>query len=167
VAGRTVLDLGAGSGLVGIAAAKANARHVIAAYIDRWAIAAIGLNAAANGVAISTMLGDLTTGLPPGVDVVLVGDLFYAEDLARRLTAFLDRCLESGIDVLVGGPGRASFSPNSTPASGRVSRPGFRKRQLRRAETECGVQLRESVSLGAREPLTGGRRLLPISRQNA
>ena len=109
MAGRTVLDLGAGSGLVGIAAAKANARHVIAAYIDRWAIAAIGLNAAANGVAISTMLGDLTTGLPPGVDVVLVGDLFYAEDLARRLTAFLDRCLESGIDVLVGDPGRASL----------------------------------------------------------
>ncbi len=51
VAGRRVLDLGAGSGLVGIAAAKAGASTVIAAEIDRNGVAAIGLNAAANGVA--------------------------------------------------------------------------------------------------------------------
>lgn len=109
VAGRAVLDLGAGSGVVGIAAAKAGAKRVIAADIDRWAIAAIGLNAAANAVAISTVLGDLTTGSAPDVDVVLVGDLFYAEDLACRVTVFLDRCVESNIDVLVGDPGRASL----------------------------------------------------------
>ncbi|WP_292247577.1 methyltransferase, partial [Mesorhizobium sp.] len=48
VAGRRVLDLGAGSGLVGIAAAKAGARAVIAAEIDRNGIVALGLNAAAN-----------------------------------------------------------------------------------------------------------------------
>ena len=53
VAGRRVLDLGAGSGLVGIAAAKAGASAVIAAEIDRNGVAAIGLNAAANGVAIT------------------------------------------------------------------------------------------------------------------
>src|SRR5262245_10976783 len=39
VAGRRVLDLGAGSGLVGIAAAKAGAREVIAAEIDPHGIA--------------------------------------------------------------------------------------------------------------------------------
>src|ERR1700722_15961620 len=72
VAGRTVLDLGAGSGIVGIAAAKSEAKHVIAADIDRYAIAAIGLNSAANGVAISAFLGDLTAGSPPDVDIVLV-----------------------------------------------------------------------------------------------
>jgi predicted nicotinamide N-methyase len=107
VAGRTVLDLGTGSGIVGIAAAKAGAKSVIAADIDRYAIAAAGLNAAANGVVISTFYGDLTEGPPPAVDVVLVGDLFYQADLAQRVTAFLDRCLEATVEVLIGDPWRA------------------------------------------------------------
>src|SRR6266481_6057884 len=37
VAGRSVLDFGAGSGLVGIAAAKAGAAHVLAAEVDHFA----------------------------------------------------------------------------------------------------------------------------------
>ena len=106
VAGRVVLDLGAGSGIVGIAAAKSGAKRVIAADVDPYAITAIGLNAAANGVTISTLLGDLTTGSPPEVDVVLVGDVFYEADLALRVTAFLDRCLGSNIEVLIGDPWR-------------------------------------------------------------
>jgi predicted nicotinamide N-methyase len=112
VAGRTVLDLGAGSGIVGIAAARSGAERVIAADVDRWAIAATGLNGAANGVTISTHLGDLTAGSPPDVDVILVGDLFYAEALAQRVTAFLDRCLGPNIGALVGDPNRA-FLPRS------------------------------------------------------
>lgn len=106
VAGQTVLDLGAGSGIVGIAAAKSGAKHVMAADIDRYAIAAIALNAGANGVSVSAHLGDLTAGSPPEVDVVLVGDLFYEQHLAGRVTAFLDRCLESKIEVFVGDPWR-------------------------------------------------------------
>jgi predicted nicotinamide N-methyase len=105
-----VLDLGAGSGIVGIAAAKSGAKHAIAADIDRYAIAAIGLNATANGVAISPFFGDLTAGSPPAVDVVLVGDLFYEAGLARRVTTFLDRCLGLNIDILVGDPWR-TFLP--------------------------------------------------------
>jgi predicted nicotinamide N-methyase len=112
VAGRTVLDLGTGSGIVGIAAAKSGAKHVIAADIDRYAIAAANLNSAANGVTISAVLDDLTAGSPPEVDVVLVADLFYAEDLAQRVTAFLDRCVGSKIDVFVGDPWRA-FLPRA------------------------------------------------------
>ncbi len=112
VVGRTVLDLGAGSGIVGIAAAKSGAKRVIAADIDPWAIAATSLNAALNAVAISAILGDPTTGSPPDLEVILVGDLFYAEDLARRVTAFLDRCSESNIEVLVGDPMRR-FLPRS------------------------------------------------------
>lgn len=107
VAGRKILDLGAGSGIVGIAAAKAGASQVIASDVNRYAVAALGLNAAANQVTVSALLGDLTAGPPPCVDVVAVGDLFYERDLAGRVTAFLDRCLDSGIDVLIGDPWRA------------------------------------------------------------
>jgi predicted nicotinamide N-methyase len=112
VAGLAVLDLGAGSGIVGIAAAKSGARSVLAADIDRNAIAAIGLNAAANGVDIATICDDLTAGAPPAVDLVLVGDLFYEQELAVRVAAFLDRCLAAGVKVLVGDPGRA-FLPHA------------------------------------------------------
>jgi predicted nicotinamide N-methyase len=52
-------------------------------------------------------LDDLTAGAPPDVDLVLVGDLFYEQALALRVTAFLDRCLAAGVDVLIGDPGRA------------------------------------------------------------
>lgn len=107
VAARRVLDLGAGSGLVAIAAAKAGAREAIAAETDPYGVAAVGLNAAANGVAVAVIADDITTGPPPPVDVVLVGDLFYDRDLALRVTAFLDRCRAAGIDVLIGDPRRA------------------------------------------------------------
>ena len=107
VSGLRVLDLGAGSGVVGIAAAKAGAATVIAADVDRNAIVATGLNARANGVEIEAVCGDLTGGPAPDVDLVAVGDLFYDRDIAERVTAFLDRCLAAGITVLVGDPGRA------------------------------------------------------------
>jgi predicted nicotinamide N-methyase len=107
VSGRRVLDLGSGSGLVAIAAAMAGAREVIAAEIDRYAVAALGLNTAANGVVVRVIENDLTAGPPPPVDLVTVGDLFYERDLALRVTAFLDRCLAAGIEVLIGDPRRA------------------------------------------------------------
>ena len=106
MAGRRVLDLGAGSGVVAIAAAKAGAVEVVASDVDPYAIAALGLNAALNDVALATLSGDQTGGPPPPVDLVLVGDLFYARDLALRVTAFLDLCLAAGIEVLIGDPGR-------------------------------------------------------------
>jgi predicted nicotinamide N-methyase len=109
VVGHRVLDLGAGSGLVGIAAAKAGASAVMAAEIDRNGVAAIGLNAAANGVEITILDQDITTGLPPAVDVVLAGDVFYDREVALRVIPFLDRCLAAGIEVLVGDPRRVDL----------------------------------------------------------
>ncbi|MGD9913561.1 MAG: methyltransferase [Rhizobiaceae bacterium] len=106
MAGRHILDLGAGGGVVAIAAAKAGAAGVLAAEIDPHAIAALRLNAEANGVEISILSEDLLGGEPPPVDLVLVGDLFYTPTLARRVANFLDRCRAAGIDVLVGDPGR-------------------------------------------------------------
>ena len=60
-----------------------------------------------NAVSISVLHGDLTDDAPPDIDVVLVGDLFYAADLAERVTAFLDRCLQCGARAFVGDPWRA------------------------------------------------------------
>ncbi|MGX5830289.1 class I SAM-dependent methyltransferase [Mesorhizobium sp. 43Arga] len=106
VAGRRVLDLGAGSGIVGIAAAKAGASEVTAAEIDRNGVAAIGLNAEANRVKITIVDRDVAMGPPPAVDLVLAGDVFYGREVALRVIPFLDRCLAAGIDVLVGDPRR-------------------------------------------------------------
>lgn len=106
-AGRRVLDLGAGSGLVAIAAAKAGAAGVIAAETDRYAVAALGLNAGLNEVAVSIVHGDITDGELPPVDLVLVGDLFYDATIAGRVVAFLDRCRAAGIEALIGDPRRA------------------------------------------------------------
>ncbi|RYZ09977.1 MAG: methyltransferase [Alphaproteobacteria bacterium] len=112
VAGKRILDMGAGSGIVGIAAMKAGAASVVAADVDPYAVAAIKLNAEANGVAVEAALGDLTHTEPPEVDVILVGDLFYNEELAASVARFLDRCLAKGIEVRVGDPWRA-FLPRT------------------------------------------------------
>lgn len=107
VAGKRVLDLGAGSGLVAIAAALAGAEAVKAADIDPYAVAATRLNAAANGVAVEAVHGDLTTGGPPAVELMLVGDLFYDPDLAARVLIYLERCVTVRTAVLIGDPWRA------------------------------------------------------------
>ena len=107
VSGRSVLDLGAGCGLVAIAAAKAGAKTVVAADTDANAIAALRLNAAANGARIEPLVGDVTQRAPPSVDLIAVGDLFYEPGLAKRATAFLDRCRAAGVEILIGDIGRA------------------------------------------------------------
>lgn len=109
VAGRRVLDLASGSGLVAVAAARAGASHVIANEIDGYADAAIALNAEANGVEVARLLEDLLDR-PTGdfaADVVLAGDVFYSREMTRRMLAFLQRARADGAVVLAGDPGRA------------------------------------------------------------
>ncbi len=112
VAGRSVLDLGAGGGVVAIAAAKAGAREVMAAEIDPCGRAAIAANAAANGVRIAIVPEDLLAGPPPDIDIVCAGDLFYAPEIAEAAMKFLDRCAQSAISVLIGDPGRRYLPPS-------------------------------------------------------
>ncbi len=111
-AGRNVLDLGSGSGLVAIAAAKAGATRVLAADIDAFALAAISLNAAANGVNVETTAVDLLAAPPAAFDILLVGDLFYERPLAERVLAFADAARSRGALVLAGDPRRSYFPPD-------------------------------------------------------
>jgi len=108
VAGKRVLDLAAGSGLVAIAAAKAGA-IAVAVDIDAFTEGAIHLNAEANDVYVDVVLRDMLDDQPtaqPRHDVILVGDLFYERDTAARALAFLSRHAAGGVRVLVGDPGR-------------------------------------------------------------
>ena len=110
VAGKRVLDLAAGSGLVGIAAAKAGAAPVTAVDIDAFTEAAVALNGAANDVYVDVTILDILDHRPaaePRHDVILVGDLFYERDTAARALAFLERHAAIGTRVLIGDPGRA------------------------------------------------------------
>ncbi len=107
--GKDVIDLGAGSGLTAIAAAMTGARHVLAADIDNFALAACGLNAAANGVAFDVTNADLLASPPPVACVVLVGDLFYERSLADRVLAFIAASRAGGAAVYIGDPQRNYF----------------------------------------------------------
>jgi predicted nicotinamide N-methyase len=107
VAGRSLLDLGTGSGIVAIAACLAGAGPVRAADVDPYAIAAAKLNAEANAVAFETELGDLTTAPPAPVDVLAIGDLFYDADTAARVLRFAQASAAQGALVLIGDPHRA------------------------------------------------------------
>jgi predicted nicotinamide N-methyase len=119
VAGRTVLDVASGSGLVAIAAAKAGARTVLAGDIDDNALAAIALNAAANAAtAVQPRRMDLAAGDPAdvsdgGPDVVLAADVFYQRDLAAMALRFLRAARRGGAEVLAADPGRA-FVPRAS-----------------------------------------------------
>ena len=113
VAGKSVIDIGAGSGIAAIAAAKAGARHVCAADIDALAVAAMGLNAAANDVALAATTDDWLSIDAPQGEIVLVGDLFYERPLAERVMDFVWQKARAGSVVLVGDP-RRSYFPTDT-----------------------------------------------------
>jgi predicted nicotinamide N-methyase len=113
VAGRRVLDLASGSGLVAIAAAMAGAESVVANDIDGYAIAAIQANANANGVRIDCDPTDLTGGDGGDAEVILAGDALYNPDIAALVLPFIDRAVARGASVLLGDPGRG-YAPADT-----------------------------------------------------
>ena len=102
-----MLDVASGCGLVAIAAAKAGAAAVAASDVDRFAMAAMALNAEANGVTIAAGTTDILDGQAAGAEVVLAGDAFYERPMADRVLGFLARARAGGADVLVGDPHRA------------------------------------------------------------
>lgn len=75
VAGRRVLDFGAGSGVAGIAAKLAGAREVIACDNDLLALQSCAVNARRNGVEV--MLSDDFDTVSGAIDLIIVADVLY------------------------------------------------------------------------------------------
>lgn len=86
VANRRVLDFGAGSGIVAIAAARAGARDVIACDLDPASLDAVAANAALNGVSV-TLCPDWNQR-PEELDVVTAADVLYDPENRPLLQAF-------------------------------------------------------------------------------
>src|SRR3954468_3226265 len=81
VAGQRVLDLGAGSGLVAVAALKAGAVGAVASDVDPYSHTAVALSEQINGVPGIEVVGDVLDDAPPAVDVVLAGDVCYDREM--------------------------------------------------------------------------------------
>jgi predicted nicotinamide N-methyase len=97
VAGRSVVDFGAGTGVVGIAAALAGAESVTAVDLDPRALAAARCNASSNRVALET-----AERAPRRWDVVLASDVVYEAE-AR---SYLEAQSLAGRSVLLSEPHR-------------------------------------------------------------
>ena len=109
VAGKRVIDFATGSGIVAIAAMKAGAASVLAADIDVFCQAAVGLNAEANGVAVGFTEVNLLDAPPPETDVLLAGDICYEKPMAEAVMDWLRQGRAAGAAVLIGDPGRTYF----------------------------------------------------------
>lgn len=104
VAGRRVLDFAAGAGIAAIACAMAGAASAEAAEIDHLAVAAIRLNATANGVAVRAS-GDVV-GDDCRWDLILCGDVCYEAPMTGHIMPWLLRMARTA-EVWIADPGRA------------------------------------------------------------
>jgi predicted nicotinamide N-methyase len=95
VRGKHVVDFGAGSGVVAIAAMRAGAARATAVDIDPTALRAAHENAALNGVSVDSALS-----LPEHYDVLAGSDVLY--ELGNR--DFIRDRIAEGREVLVGDP---------------------------------------------------------------
>jgi predicted nicotinamide N-methyase len=119
VAGREVLDIGSGSGIVAIAAA------------------AIALNAPLNGVTITIETRDLLDRAAAGWGVALAGDICYEEPMSSRALALLRRIAARGRLALLGDPGRAYLPKSGLTELARYTVPT--SRELEAKEISEGV----------------------------
>lgn len=114
VAGKSVLEFGAGGAVASIAALQAGALSATANDIDEMSLAIAARNGAKNGVELlfdnTNLLTAPDTASAP--DVVLVADMFYERSTADALYRFLCRQHARGSQVYVSDGGRA-FTPKA------------------------------------------------------
>jgi predicted nicotinamide N-methyase len=104
---RVVLELGAGTGLCSLAAAKRGAR-VVATDADDAALALLATAAAAQKLPVEVRRFDVFDDAPlPAADVVVMADVMYEPGLALGMARRAVQAIERGSQVLVADPGRA------------------------------------------------------------
>lgn len=110
--GKRVLDVGTGSGITAVAAAKAGAK-VTGMDIDRGAVVLAGMTAEENKVKCRIVEQDpfmMTPGEMREYDIIIAGDLFYSESLASSSISFFRGAAVAGVDNYVSDGGR-TFRP--------------------------------------------------------
>ena len=107
VRGLRVVDFGAGSGLVAIAAMKAGAASVRAVDIDPLAEAAITLNSVKNGVLVSASCMNIVGEAMPEADVLFAGDVWYERAPAHRFATWFTKLARQRVRIITGDPERA------------------------------------------------------------
>ncbi|XP_025408191.1 electron transfer flavoprotein beta subunit lysine methyltransferase-like isoform X3 [Sipha flava] len=105
VKNKTVLDVGSGSAACSLASAMAGANEVTANDIDPVACVAAKLNAQLNGVKINILSKNILFDDCSNWDVIIVGDMFYSNDIADVLWKWLDSLRVCGKTILIGDPG--------------------------------------------------------------
>ena len=138
VAGKRVLDFAAGGGIAAIACMLAGAALVEAAEIDRFACAAIELNAATNGASV-TVTGSDVVGSACRWDVVLCGDVCYEASMTGHIMPWLG-AMARDAEVWIADPGRA-YLPNA----------GLLPMERYRVPTSLELEDRVELRLGAGE----------------
>ncbi len=125
VAGQTVVDFGAGSGVVGIAAALAGARRVFVVDEDPIALEACRINAQLNQVDIESYLSlEVLDELGPehlSAAIICVADVFYDRDNIPLLERFNQQFKQVLIgDSRLGGKALAGVEVIDSVASSTV-----------------------------------------------
>ncbi|WP_246657528.1 50S ribosomal protein L11 methyltransferase [Cohaesibacter sp. CAU 1516] len=118
---KTVLDFASGSGLIAIAAIQAGAKSALATDIDPFAIEAIRLNAALNGLnsdQITPSIEDCLSSdgtaklLASPPDIMLAGDVFYDAEMSRLVVDLMKKLHACGTVIYVGDPTRSYLPKN-------------------------------------------------------
>lgn len=148
VRGRRVIDLGSGSGLVGLACARAGAASVRAVDVDPLAEAACVLNMRENALVLEVECRDIVDVDPSAVaalaartDVLVAGDVWYDRAASARFGPWLAAVARAGVLVLTGDPGRA-YVPAEAVELARLEVPTSMDLESRPSRTTRILELR-------------------------
>jgi predicted nicotinamide N-methyase len=148
VRGKRVLDFAAGSGIAAFAARRAGAAQVTASDLDGFALTAMRLNAALNGIRDDDVRfvltdDDVSNDSQACWDVILAGDVCYERPMADKIMPWLTRQLRGGALVLMADPGRAYLPKTGLRERARYTVPTSRDLEDRETRETRVLQLSE------------------------